>query len=237
MPDDNTALESVQAPQKPTHGRARLIAPAITGFAILGAVALVIAAVVTTEIDIDDLFDSLEPVRIPALLCITVTVVASMFLAGRRWARWVLAVELAAGSAWIILGSEISGTWLRVVLAVAIAWGLSAVALVVSRSVKQHIDAMADHWMVGYERLLGPLASDEDARRWLSKLDTWDEAGVLTRSEHRRVSRALVSWAGRTKPHAEDVTTRIESIASAPLDHRPMALVRKVAGRLRSSRT
>lgn len=224
MPDDHTDLEPSPIPQVPLRARGRFVVAVIAVLAILGSVALVIAAIVTTDFDIDDLFDSLEPVRIPALLFMTVTVVASLLLAGRRWARWVLAAELAAGSAWIILASEIPGTWLRVALAVALVWGLCAITLVVSRTVSRHVETMADHWMVGSERLLGTLRSDDDARRWLSVLDTWDDAGVLTRGERKRVARALVSWAEETEPHAKDVAARIESLASATAAHRPMGL-------------
>jgi len=218
VPDDQTNQQSSAIPQEPVHVRGRFAAVAIAVLGILGSVVLVIAAIVTAEIDIDDLFDSLEPARIPALLFITVTVVASLFLAGRRWARWVLAAELAAGSAWIILTSEIPGTWLRVALAVALVWGLSAIALIVSRNVSRYVETMADHWMVGYERLLGALRSDDDARRWLSMLDTWDDAGVLTRGERKRVARALVSWAEGTEPHADDVQARILDLSSVTTD-------------------
>jgi hypothetical protein len=231
VPDDDTALESPQLAHTPSHGGARFVAPAITVLSILGSIALVIAAVATTEIDIDDLFDSLEPVRIPALLCVTMVVVASLFLAGRRWARWVLAIELAAGTAWIILVSEISGTWLRVALVVAVVWGLSAVTLAVSRSIRQHLEAMADHWMVGYERLLGPLESEEDARRWLGKLDTWDDAGVLTPGDRRRVTQALASWAERIELLEEDVKMRIAGLTSGSHDHRLMTLLRRLVKR------
>ena len=231
MHDIDANRPSGTVPDTRHMSRGHVVAITIAVLAVLGSIAVVVAAFFTTEIEVDDLLDSLEPVRIPALLFVTVTVVASLFLAGRVWARWLLALVLAGGAAWILIFSEISGTWLRVALAVAVVWGLSAIALVVSRRVALYMEHMTDHWMTAYERLIGPLRDDDDARRWLSMLDTWDGAGVLTRGDRTRVARALRSWSQRTGPHADDVGTRIDSLAPATGDHRLMSLAQRVVRR------
>ncbi|MGD8726852.1 MAG: hypothetical protein PVH40_04355 [Gemmatimonadales bacterium] len=199
-------------PVAPPPRRGQLLALAIVALALLGGIALVTAAVVTTQIDIEDLLDSLEPVRFPVLLLVVVTIVAWKFTTGRAWARWVLAAVLALGAAWVLLRFEISGVWLRVALTAALAWGLCAVALLGSPSVAAYVGSKADHWMVTYERLIGPLETEEHARRWLAMLETWDQAGVLTRGDRKRIVRALSMWSERTGAGAGDIDTQLERL-------------------------
>jgi hypothetical protein len=90
---------------------------------------------------------------------------------------------------------------------------------------------MADHWITTYELLIGPLRDEDDARRWLSMLDTWDSAGVLTRGDRKRVIRALASWSKRTEPHADDVRARIETLVLAKREHPLMSSAAKVVRR------
>ncbi len=211
--------------------RDRLVVATVSVGAVLGGVVLITVAILTAEIDVDDLFDSLSSIRIPALLLVAVIVCASMFLAGRAWARWFLAVVLAAGSVWILVLLEISGIWLRAALAIAFVWGLCAVTLTVSPSVKRYVAAMANHWVIAYERLIGPLRNEEDACRWLSMLDTWDEGGVLTRGDRKRIVRALSAWSERAGEITTDVGARIEKLIPQTDERRQRSLARRVVER------
>lgn len=226
QPPDST---SVPVPES----RGHLVAVAVGVLGILGGMVLATVAFVTTEVDVDDLLDSLYPVRIPALLLLTVSFVAPLFLAGRAWARWVLALILAGGSVWILTFMEISGPWLKVAVGIAIAWGLCAITLVASRRVARYTESMANHWMVTYERLIGPLRDDDDARRWLAMFDTWESTGVLTQGDRRRIARALTSWSKRTEPHADDVATRIKQLSATTGDFRLMSLAQRATKRRR----
>jgi hypothetical protein len=211
--------------------RSRFVPIAIATAAILGGMTLAAAAVLTTEIDVDDLLDSLRPVRIPALLLIASSTVAVLFLTGRAWARWLLALILAVGSGWVLIFMEITGPWLKAAVAVAGAWGLCAITLLASRRVTQYVESMTDHWKTAYERLVGPLQDEDDARRWLSMLDTWDNAGVLTRGDRKRVIRALTSWSVQAEPIAQDVQDRIAALALAKREHPLMSSAAKVVRR------
>jgi len=229
--DDNLDHRHSDTARRSAVSRDRLVAIALALLAVLGAFALATTALLTAEIDADDLFDSLSPVRLPALLLIAATVCASMFLAGRSWARWILALVLVGGSAWILIFMEVSGGGLRAALAVAVVWGLSGITLVASRPAARYVEAMSNHWVTAYERLIGPLQNEDDARRWLSMLDAWDHAGVVTRGDRKRIIRALVSWWERTGALPSDVGTRIGELKPAADDYGLRSLVRRVFDR------
>ena len=74
MDDIDANRPSDTVPDTRHMSRGHVVAITIAVLAVLGGIAVVVAAFFTTEIDVDDLLDSLEPVRIPALLFVTVTV-------------------------------------------------------------------------------------------------------------------------------------------------------------------
>jgi len=195
--------------------RGMWIAIAVLSAAMVSAGVLVGLVLLSLDYDFDNgLLAPFGSAWGPLALLAFAAAVTGPVLSGRRWARWLATAGFAAGTAWLLFRAELQAAWLPAALATACCWTFGAVALAVLPSVGSFV---AVQWEQGgsYSKLLGSLATESDARRWLGALEAWKTAGVLSHRDRARVARVLRHWVATHGAVGGDVIGAIEELAPA----------------------
>ncbi len=194
--------------------------------AVASAAVPVVVILTTLEYDFDNgLLAPFAPVwRLAALLAFALAWPVPVFF-GRPLARWVAAVGLAMGAAWLLFFADLDPRWLRAALVTAACWSASAFALALLPSIGAFSRFQHEHARP-YAHHLGTLHTEADARRWISVARAWEEAGVLTRRDRSALSEALRAWAVAQGAPDGELVQAIDALA-------PSARARLMPERLR----
>lgn len=184
--------------------RGMWVATACAVAAAASAAIPVVIILTTLEYDFDNgLLAPFAPVWRPAVLLAFALAWPVPVFVGRPLARWVAALGLAIGAAWLLFLADLDPRWLRAALLTAACWSASAVALAVLPSIGAFSRFQRAHART-YAHHLGTLHTEADARRWISVARAWEEAGVLARRDRLAMNEALRGWAGaQAAPDAE----------------------------------
>jgi hypothetical protein len=124
-----------------------------------------------------------------SLVLLAVGIVGGAVLfTGLAWTRWATATAFGAGAMWNVLRPEAEAA-LPVIIGMSVIWAAAAVTLAAWRGITAF---QARQLEANYERLMGPLRSREDARRWLATADQWTVAGAVTRGVRNRIGHLMV---------------------------------------------
>jgi hypothetical protein len=180
--------------------RGRVITTLAFMVAILSATTLVTLVLIGLEYDFDDgILEPFEPARAPVLLLAAAIAAAPIVFSFKPWIRWPVSLGFAVGSGWLLLKADFGAQHLIATLALAAAWGVTALLLGVPSSVGTYLARRTHH----LERLLGPIDGEAAARRWLAAAEEWKGAGVLTRRERNHLGEHLMAWASTAEVPAD----------------------------------
>jgi hypothetical protein len=168
-----------------------------------------------------------------SLVLLAVGIVGGAILfTGLPWTRWATAAAFGAGAMWNVLWPEAQAALLAII-GTSVVWAAAAVTLTAWRGIAAF---QARQLEANYERLMGPLRSREDARRWLETTDRWSEAGAVTRGVLDRIAHLMVHRMAELELPLGELDQPIAALCAAS-NRKPLRLgltnVRRLAGALR----
>lgn len=143
----------------------------------------------------------------------------AVLFTGLAWTRWAVATAFGSGAVWSVLRPDAEAA-LPVIIGMSVLWAAAAVTLAAWRGIAAF---QARQLEANYERLLGPLQSREDARRWLATADRWTVAGAVTRGVRKRIGHVMVHRLAELELPLGELDEPIAALCAVS-DRRPLRL-------------